>query len=131
MGYLPTLQLSGLEAAQAAEKKGPESEAFNIIEPSENSSGFEIKGRLGIDLNSTRQLSSRLEIDFNELTFYETVGQGSCKTVYRGRWGNTNVAIVRMHKGGMIMEARVMQKMSTHPNLVQFYRQERINHTLL
>jgi len=44
------------------------------------------------------------------------------QTVYRGRWANTNVAIVRMRKGGTVTEARMMQELSGHPNLVQFYR---------
>jgi hypothetical protein len=42
--------------------------------------------------------------------------------VYRGRWANTNVAIVRMRKGGAITEARMMQELRGHPNLVQLYR---------
>jgi hypothetical protein len=42
--------------------------------------------------------------------------------VYRGRWANTNVAIVCMRKGGSVTEARMMQELSGHPNLVQFYR---------
>eukprot|EP00775_Hariotina_reticulata_P013512 gene13512-13637_t len=50
------------------------------------------------------------------------IGKGSFKTVYRGRWRNTSVAIVRMRKGGMVTEARLMQQLSSHPNLVQFYR---------
>lgn len=44
------------------------------------------------------------------------------QTVYRGRWNQTNVAIVRMRKGGTVTEARMMQELSGHPNLVQFYR---------
>jgi len=44
------------------------------------------------------------------------------QTVYRGRWANTPVAIVRMRKGGTVTEARMMQQLSGHPNLVQFYR---------
>jgi hypothetical protein len=44
------------------------------------------------------------------------------QTVYRGRWANTNVAIVCMRKGGSVTEARMMQELSGHPNLVQFYR---------
>lgn len=57
-----------------------------------------------------------------ELYFHEMIGKGSFKTVYRGRWNNTNVAIVSMRRGGMVTEARVLQRMSNHPNLVQFYR---------
>lgn len=44
------------------------------------------------------------------------------QAVYRGRWNQTNVAIVRMRKGGTVTEARMMQELSGHPNLVQFYR---------
>ena len=44
------------------------------------------------------------------------------QTVHRGRGANTNVAIVRMRKGGTVTEARMMQEMIGHPNLVQFYR---------
>jgi serine/threonine protein kinase len=61
-------------------------------------------------------------VPFNELVFHQVVGRGSFKCVYRGSWHNTNVAIVRMHKGGLVTEARLMQQLSTHPNLVQFYR---------
>ena len=61
-------------------------------------------------------------VPFEELVFHEMIGRGSFKTVFRGRWGNVKVAIVRMSKGGMVTEARLMQRLSTHPNLVQFYR---------
>jgi hypothetical protein len=67
-------------------------------------------------------LSLKLQVDFSELEFFEQIGKGSFKTVFRGRWGSTKVAIVRMRKGGVVTDARVMQRLSTHPNLVQFYR---------
>mmetsp|Transcript_15140 Transcript_15140/g.32841 ORF Transcript_15140/g.32841 Transcript_15140/m.32841 type:complete len:833 (-) Transcript_15140:517-3015(-) len=71
---------------------------------------------------SAAALQAKLHVDFRDLTFHELIGKGSFKTVYRGRWNNTNVAIVSMRKGGMVTEARVLQRMSNHPNLVQFYR---------
>lgn len=71
---------------------------------------------------SDNQLSSKLKIAFEDVVFHQSIGKGSFKSVYRGRWGNTNVAIVRMRQGGMVTEARVLQKLSVHPNLVQFYR---------
>lgn len=67
-------------------------------------------------------LQAKLRVDFADLTFNEMIGKGSFKTVYRGRWNNTAVAIVCMRKGGMVTEARVLQRLSNHPNLVQFYR---------
>jgi serine/threonine protein kinase len=33
-----------------------------------------------------------------------------------------------MKKGGMATEARIMQRLGTHPNLVQFYRWARDHH---
>lgn len=38
------------------------------------------------------------------------------------------MAITRMQKGGMATEARIMQRLGTHPNLVQFYRWSRDHH---
>ena len=38
------------------------------------------------------------------------------------RWNGTTVAIVKMRQGGMVTEAQIMQRLGTHPNLVQFYR---------
>lgn len=70
----------------------------------------------------SRLLDDRYYIPFSELVFHQMIGQGSFKSVFRGRWRNTNVAIVRMRKGGLLTEARLMQQLSTHPNLVQFYR---------
>lgn len=67
-------------------------------------------------------LDSKLRIAFQDLYFHELIGKGSFKTVYRGRWNSTNVAIVCMRRGGMVTEARVLQRLSSHPNLVQFYR---------
>ena len=71
---------------------------------------------------SAARLSSKLKVDYKELTFHQLIGKGSFKAVYRGRWNNTSVAIICMRKGGMVTEARVLQRMSNHPNLVQFYR---------
>ncbi len=50
------------------------------------------------------------------------IGKGSFKTVYRGAWNNTHVAVVAMRRGGLVAEARLLQRLSTHPNLVQLYR---------
>ncbi len=72
--------------------------------------------------HSSRKLKSRLQVNFEDLVFHETIGKGSFKTVFRGRMGNTAVAISRFRKGGMATEARIMQRLGTHPNLVSFYR---------
>jgi hypothetical protein len=69
-----------------------------------------------------QHLQNRSYVPFSELVFHQVVGRGSFKCVYRGSWHNTIVAIVRMHPGGLVTEARLMQHLSTHPNLVQFYR---------
>jgi hypothetical protein len=89
--------------------------------PSENSS---VKAP---DLNHTTypgsvELQSKLRIDFADLTVGNLIGKGSFKAVYRGRWNNVNVAVICMRTGGMVTESRVMQRISSHPNLVQFYR---------
>ncbi len=52
----------------------------------------------------------------------QVIGKGSFKTVYRGAWHNTAVAVVAMRRGGLVAEARLLQRLSTHPNLVQLYR---------
>lgn len=52
----------------------------------------------------------------------QVIGKGTFKTVYRGRWTNTSVAVVSMRNGGLVTEAEVLQRLSIHPNLVQFYR---------
>ncbi len=67
-------------------------------------------------------MQSKLHIDYGDLTFHELIGKGALKAVYRGRWNDTNVAIIGMRKGGMVTGARVLQRLSNHPNLVQFYR---------
>ncbi len=67
-------------------------------------------------------LAEKLRVDFSDIAIGELLGTGSFKSVFRGRWGNTNVAIMCMHGGGMVAEARIMQRISSHPNLVQFYR---------
>lgn len=72
--------------------------------------------------HGVHKLKTRLRVPFHDLVFHEPIGSGSFKTVFRGRWGNTAVAIVRMRKGGLVTEARLMQSLGTHPNLVQFYR---------
>ncbi|PNH10331.1 Tyrosine-protein kinase TXK [Tetrabaena socialis] len=53
---------------------------------------------------------------------HKVIGKGSFKTVYRASWHNTHVAVLAMRHGGMVTEARLLQSLSTHPNLVQFYR---------
>eukprot|EP00193_Tetraselmis_chui_P001157 CAMPEP_0177751172 /NCGR_PEP_ID=MMETSP0491_2-20121128/228_1 /TAXON_ID=63592 /ORGANISM="Tetraselmis chuii, Strain PLY429" /LENGTH=879 /DNA_ID=CAMNT_0019266259 /DNA_START=609 /DNA_END=3248 /DNA_ORIENTATION=- len=82
----------------------------------------------GRRMGAFMRLISRYKVDFDDLTFYKEIGRGSCKTVYHGRWCSTAVAIVRMKKGGMATEARIMQRLGTHPNLVQFYRWARDHH---
>lgn len=64
-----------------------------------------------------------VDVPFSDLTFHEMIGKGSFKAVFRGRWNNTAVAIVRMTQGGLLTEARIMQQLGNHPNLVQFFRQ--------
>lgn len=72
--------------------------------------------------SASAALNSRLQVPFCELTFHQLIGKGSFKQVYRGKWNNTNVAIIMMRRGGLVTEARVLQRLSSHPNLVQFYR---------
>mmetsp|Transcript_39811 Transcript_39811/g.112956 ORF Transcript_39811/g.112956 Transcript_39811/m.112956 type:complete len:904 (+) Transcript_39811:561-3272(+) len=67
-------------------------------------------------------IMGQLKVDFQALKIEEEIGSGNFKIVYRGRWNGTAVAIVKMQAGGMVTEARIMQKLGTHPNLVQFYR---------
>ncbi|GLI61355.1 hypothetical protein VaNZ11_003718 [Volvox africanus] len=67
-------------------------------------------------------LQSKLKVPYTDLTFHALIGKGSFKQVYRGKWNNTNVAIVAMRRGGLVTEARLMQRLGAHPNLVQFYR---------
>ncbi|GMH37065.1 hypothetical protein BSKO_04938 [Bryopsis sp. KO-2023] len=74
------------------------------------------------DVKKLSQLASKNKVEFETLEFIEKIGKGSFKTVFRGRWGSNSVAIVRMRKGGVLVEARLMQKLSSHPNLVTFYR---------
>eukprot|EP00873_Tetraselmis_striata_P021629 jgi/Tetstr1/441893/TSEL_030102.t1 len=87
-----------------------------------------LPGQGGLGIGKFMRLISRLKVDFNTLKIEKEIGRGSCKTVYLGRWGSTAVAITRMQKGGMATEARIMQRLGTHPNLVQFYRWSRDHH---
>lgn len=82
----------------------------------------EVNRSTGPSRVSESALDTKLRVDFQDLTFHKLIGKGSFKSVWRGRWGNTTVAIVSMHKGGMVTEARVLQRLSNHPNMVQFYR---------
>eukprot|EP00803_Ostreobium_quekettii_P004159 evm.model.scf_1037.5 EVM.evm.TU.scf_1037.5 scf_1037:22658-32305(+) len=61
-------------------------------------------------------------INLDMLDRMEVIGSGSFKTVFRGKWGSNDVAIARMRQGGVLPEARLMEKLETHPNLVTFYR---------
>ncbi|GIL73891.1 hypothetical protein Vretifemale_3998 [Volvox reticuliferus] len=72
--------------------------------------------------SESTELQSKLKVPFTDLTFHALIGKGSFKQVYRGKWNNTNVAIVAMRRGGLVTEARLMQRLGAHPNLVQFYR---------
>ena len=47
---------------------------------------------------SATKLQARLRVDFTDLMFYELIGKGSFKAVYRGKWADTHVAIVCMRK---------------------------------
>mmetsp|Transcript_33482 Transcript_33482/g.99671 ORF Transcript_33482/g.99671 Transcript_33482/m.99671 type:complete len:383 (-) Transcript_33482:2062-3210(-) len=60
-------------------------------------------------------------IRYQDLQFNELISKGAFKTVYRGKWNGTRVAIVCMRKGGLVAEARLLQQVSSHPNIVQFY----------
>ncbi|GFR47760.1 hypothetical protein Agub_g9525 [Astrephomene gubernaculifera] len=68
------------------------------------------------------ELDPKIRIPFKEITLHKVIGKGSFKTVYRGSWNNTHVAVVAMRRGGLVAEARLLQRLSTHPNLVQLYR---------
>ncbi|KXZ48810.1 hypothetical protein GPECTOR_25g394 [Gonium pectorale] len=75
-----------------------------------------------LDRQTRAKPRSKLKVPFSELTFHALIGKGSFKQVYRGKWNNTIVAIVAMRRGGLVTEARLMQQLGAHPNLVQFYR---------
>lgn len=66
--------------------------------------------------------SQRGWVPYTDLVFNELISKGAFKAVYRGKWNSTQVAIVCMRKGGLITEARILQLISNHPNLVQFFR---------
>ncbi|GIL69857.1 hypothetical protein Vretimale_10106 [Volvox reticuliferus] len=68
------------------------------------------------------ELDPRIRIPFREITLHKVIGKGTFKTVYRGSWNNTHVAVVAMRRGGLVAEARLLQRLSIHPNLVQLYR---------
>eukprot|EP00803_Ostreobium_quekettii_P002341 evm.model.scf_47.1 EVM.evm.TU.scf_47.1 scf_47:4525-13989(-) len=68
------------------------------------------------------RLPSNNHIQIDKLDLIEKIGSGSFKTVFRGKWGSNDVAIARMRKGGVVLEARLMDKLQSHPNLVTFYR---------
>eukprot|EP00210_Caulerpa_lentillifera_P000088 g84.t1 len=67
-------------------------------------------------------LNRQFRLEFDSLNFFEFVGSGSFKTVYKGSWSGTDVAIVRMKIGGILQEARLLQHIPHHPNINTFYR---------
>ncbi|KXZ54011.1 hypothetical protein GPECTOR_5g122 [Gonium pectorale] len=73
-------------------------------------------------LFGANELDPKIRIPFREITLHKVIGKGTFKTVYRGSWNSTAVAVVAMRRGGLVAEARLLQRLSTHPNLVQLYR---------
>lgn len=127
-GLLPCHAVIKAEASinAAAVQEAPSSSSVSaqpLLQRSAGSVGMATGASVPGSGPSDPRLSARLRVDFKDITFNELIGKGSFKTVYRGRWSNTAVAVVCMRRGGMVTEARMMQSLSTHPNLVQFYRQ--------
>ncbi len=49
------------------------------------------------------------------------IGVGHSKSVYRGFWRRSNVAILHMRNGSCETEARIFSLLGRHPHLVTFY----------
>ncbi|KAG2484865.1 hypothetical protein HYH03_016351 [Edaphochlamys debaryana] len=81
-----------------------------------------VRARSGSTRVEGEDLDPRIRIPFAEISLFKVIGKGTFKTVYRGSWNNTHVAVVSMRRGGLVAEARLLQRLSTHPNLVQLYR---------
>lgn len=67
-------------------------------------------------------LKKRARLEFNSLEFMEPIGSGYFKTVYRGIWRGFDVAIARLKKGGPLQEARLLQSIPPHPNIIKFHK---------
>lgn len=58
---------------------------------------------------------------FKRLEILEQIGSGSFKNVYRGKWGARQVAVACMQEGGILLEARLLEHIPRHPNLLTIY----------
>jgi serine/threonine protein kinase len=72
------------------------------------------------------QAIDTVEINFNEIEFEkeDAVGTGTCASVYRGLWRDTEVAVKYLHETGtelsdMLREVDTLRGLR-HPNIVQF-----------
>ena len=96
----PSKEQSTTHAASSVEKKPKNSEDVEQRIKQEEEEDCVASPSTHLELNR------RLEISLSDLTFSELIGKGAFKSVYRGRWCGTMVAIMCLRKGGMLVEAR-------------------------
>ncbi|MEW5314799.1 MAG: hypothetical protein WDW38_006268 [Sanguina aurantia] len=68
------------------------------------------------------QQDNKLHIALSNLQFHELIGSSPNKALYRGSWNHTSVGISVFRFSGVVANAQTLQRLSSHPNLVQFYR---------
>lgn len=68
------------------------------------------------------QQDNKLHIPLSDLQFHELIGSSPNKALYRGSWNHTSVGVLVLRFSGVVSNARTLQRISSHPNLVQFYR---------
>lgn len=68
------------------------------------------------------QQDNKLHIALSDLQFHELIGSSPNKARYRGSWNHTSVGILVFRFSGVVANAQTLQRLSSHPNLVQFYR---------
>lgn len=65
-------------------------------------------------------------LDFKLITFGESIGTGSYKSVFRGNYGSHRVACLRFRGGEAaakeaVREARIMARLPVHPSVLRFF----------
>lgn len=68
------------------------------------------------------QQDNKLHIALSNLQFHELISSSPNKALYRGSWNHTSVGILVFRFSGVVANAQTLQRLSSHPNLVQFYR---------